>query len=57
MSSTEGLKSQSKTVTPTVGGFNVAPDEGYNALAGVTINPIPYTETPNSAGGTTVTIG
>ena len=56
MSSTEGLKSQSKTVTPTVNGFDVAPDEGYNALAGVTINPIPYTETPNSAGGTTVTI-
>ncbi len=56
MSSTEGLKSQSKTVTPTVDGFNVAPDEGYNALAGVTVEPIPYTETPNSAGGTTVTI-
>ena len=56
MSSTEGLKSQSKTVTPTVGGFDVAPDSGYNALAGVTINPIPYTESDNSAGGKTVTI-
>ena len=56
MSSTEGLKSQSKTVTPTVSGFDVAPDSGYNALAGVTINPIPYTESDNSAGGKTVTI-
>lgn len=56
MSSTEGLKSQSKTVTPTVAGFDVAPDTGYNALANVTIEPIPYTETDNSAGGKTVTI-
>lgn len=56
MSTTEGLKSQSKTVTPTVSGFNVAPDEGYNALVGVTIEPIPYVETDNSAGGITVTI-
>lgn len=56
MSSTEGLNAQSKTVTPTVDGFDVAPDSGYNALAGVTVEPIPYTETPNSAGGTTVTI-
>ena len=56
MSSTEGLKSQSKTVTPTVAGFDVAPDTGYNALANVTVEPIPYTETDNSAGGKTVTI-
>lgn len=56
MSTTEGLNSQSKTVTPTVAGFDVAPDAGYNALAGVTVNPIPYTETPNSAGGVTATI-
>lgn len=56
MSSTEGLKSQSKTVTPTVAGFDVAPDTGYNALASVTVEPIPYTETDNSAGGKTVTI-
>ena len=56
MSSTEGLKAQSKTVTPTVDGFDVAPDDGYNALAGVTVSPIPYEETDNSAGGKTVTI-
>lgn len=56
MSSTEGLKSQSKTVTPTKAGFDVAPDTGFNALVSVTVEPIPYTETNNSAGGTTVTI-
>ena len=56
MSSTEGLNSQTKTVTPNVSGFDVAPDAGYNALAGVTVNPIPYAETPNSAGGVTVNI-
>lgn len=56
MSSTEGMKAQSKTVTPTKDGFDVAPDSGFNALAGVTIEPIPYTESDNSAGGKTVTI-
>ena len=56
MSSTEGLKAQSKTVTPTAAGFDVAPDDGYNALAGVTVSPIPYVESDNSAGGKTVTI-
>lgn len=56
MSSTEGLKSQSKTVTPTKAGFDVAPDTGFNALVSVTVEPIPYTETNNSAGGITVTI-
>lgn len=56
MSSTEGLRSQSKTVTPTKAGFDVAPDTGYNALVSVTVEPIPYVENENSAGGKTVTI-
>lgn len=56
MSSTEGLKAQSKTVTPTAAGFDVAPDSGYNSLANVTVAPIPYVESDNSAGGKTVTI-
>ena len=56
MSSTEGLKAQSKTVTPTATGFDVAPDSGFNALAGVTVAPIPYVESDNSAGGKTITI-
>ncbi|MBR6511124.1 MAG: hypothetical protein IKT51_02650 [Phascolarctobacterium sp.] len=56
MSSTEGLNAQSKTVTPTAAGFDVAPDSGYNSLASVTVAPIPYVESDNSAGGKTVSI-
>lgn len=56
MTGSEGVKSQTKTVTPTKAGFNVAPDTGYTHLSGVTVNPIPYVENPNAAGGTTVTI-
>ena len=56
MSSTEGAKAQSKTVTPTVNGFEVLPDTGYNYLASVTVGAIPYEEADNSAGGRTITI-
>lgn len=56
MSSTEGLKPQQKTVTPTTSQQMVVPDEGYNALSQVTVNAIPYEETANSAGGMTATI-
>lgn len=57
MSGTEGAKAQAKTVTPTTAVQNVLPDEGYNYLSQVTVNAIPYVESGNSAGGTTVTIG
>lgn len=57
MSGTEGAKAQAKTVTPTTTVQNVLPDEGYNYLSQVTVNAIPYVESDNSAGGTTVTIG
>ena len=33
------------------------PDDGYTHLSQVTVNPIPYAESDNSAGGKTVTIG
>ncbi len=56
MSGTEGANAQSKTVIPTVNGFEVLPDEGYNYLASVTVAKIPYEEADNSAGGRTVTI-
>lgn len=56
MSSTEGLKPQQKTVTPTTKQQVVVPDESYNALSQVTVNAIPYEETANSAGGMTATI-
>lgn len=57
MSGTEGAKAQAKTVTPTTSVQNVLPDDGYNYLSQVTVNAIPYVESDNSAGGTTVTIG
>ena len=57
MSGTEGAKAQAKTVTPTTKVQNVLPDTGYNYLSQVTVNAIPYVESENAAGGTTVTIG
>ena len=57
MSGTEGAKAQAKTITPTTAVQNVLPDDGYNYLSQVTVNAIPYVESDNSAGGTTVTIG
>lgn len=57
MSGTEGANPQSKTVTPSTAKQTVLPDDGYNYLYQVVVNAIPYVESENSAGGTTVTIG
>lgn len=57
MSGSEGVKSQSKTVTPSTASQTVLPDDGYTHLSQVTVNAIPYVESDNSAGGKTVTIG
>lgn len=57
MSGTESVKAQTKTVTPTSAKQTVVPDTGYNYLSQVTVDAIPYTETANDSGGTTVTIG
>lgn len=57
MSGSEAVKAQSKTVTPSMSAQTILPDEEYTHLSQVTVNAIPYTETDNSAGGKTVTIG
>lgn len=57
MSGSEGIKPQSKTVTPSADEQVVLPDTGYTHLSQVTVAAIPYEETDNSAGGITVTIG
>ena len=50
------VKVHAKTVTPSTTSQVVLPDDGYDYLSQVTVNAIPYVETENSAGGTTVTI-
>lgn len=57
MSGSEGVKAQSKEVTPSTEEQVVLPDSGYTHLSQVTVAPIPYDESDNSAGGKTVTIG
>ena len=57
MSGMEDANPQAKSVTPTLSEQVVLPDEGYNYLSQVTVAAIPITETDNSAGGKTLTIG
>ena len=57
MSGSEGVKAQSKTATPKTTAQTVLPDNGYTHLSQVTVEPIPYVESDNSAGGKTITIG
>ena len=53
----EEITAQSKTVTPRTTAETIQPDSGYDYLSAVTVTAIPYTESDNSAGGVTVTIG
>ena len=57
MSGSEDVKAQTKFVTPSTSQQEILPGEGYNYLSQVTVLPIPYVESDNSAGGKTVTIG
>lgn len=53
----ETVTAQSKTATPSTNTQTILPDSGVDYLSQVTVNPIPYVETDNAAGGKTVTIG
>lgn len=53
----ESVTAQSKSVTPSAQAQTIQPDAGYDYLSSVTVAAIPYTESDNSAGGVTVTIG
>lgn len=52
----ENDRPQQKTVTPSTQQQIITADEGYTFLTQVTVEPIPYQESENSAGGITVTI-
>ena len=56
MSGSEDVHAEEITVTPATTSQTVTPSSGYNYISQVTVNAIPYTETPNAT-GTTVTIG
>lgn len=57
MTGQEDLKVQSKTVTPTFTAQTILPDSGYDYLSQVVVSAIPMTESENTAGGLTLTIG
>ena len=57
MSGSEGMKPQSKSVTPKATAQTVLPDTGYNCLSQVVVAAIPYAVSDNTSGGKTVTIG
>ena len=50
------ITTQTKTVTPTSSQQVITADAGYDYLAQVTVQSVPYTSTLNSAGGYTITI-
>lgn len=58
MSGSEDVHAQAKSVTPSFQQQSIQPDSpDYNYLSSVTVAAIPVTETDNSAGGKTLTVG
>ena len=57
MTGQEDLNIQSKTITPTFAAQTILPDSGYDYLSQVVVSAIPMTESENTAGGLTLTIG
>lgn len=57
MSGSEGMKPQTKSVTPTFSEQEILPDEPNNCLSSVTVAAIPVSVVENEYGGNTLTIG
>ena len=57
MSGSEDVNAQSKNVTPSFAAQTILPSSGYNYLSQVVVSAIPVSESQNSAGGKTITIG
>lgn len=57
MTGVDQVKIESVTVTPSAQTQIIVPSDGYDFISQVTVNPIPYVETANTAGGMTVSIG
>lgn len=57
MTGQEDLNIQSKTITPTFSAQTILPDDGYDYLSQVVVSAIPMTQSENTAGGLTLTIG
>ena len=57
MTGQESITVQSKTVAPTFTAQTILPDDGYDYLSQVVVSAIPMTESENTAGGLTLTIG
>lgn len=57
MTGQESITVQSKTVAPTFTAQTILPDSEYDYLSQVVVSAIPMTESENSAGGLTLTIG
>lgn len=53
----EAIKAQTKSVEPLTTAQTILPDPGYDYMSQVAVAAIYYNETPNAAGGVTVTIG
>ena len=57
MTGQEDLNIQSKNVTPNFTVQTILPDDGYDYLSQVVVSAIPVSESENTAGGLTLTVG